>query len=169
MATIQARRGLRENLPSLGVGEPAFCSDTEEIFIGSGERNVPLAVLPDQELVTIEHGLGGYPLVLLLALEYGAGVGGAGETPAGGTDPVQYPCRAVYHSTNSLTVYATKAITGLGAARTLSKMSNNEYLLTFDGISADSLYVKLILNMGAGGVNTKTYAVSPTLGLEVEE
>lgn len=102
------------------------------------------------ELVTITHNLGGYPLVLLLSLQYGAGMGGAGDGPAGGTDPVQYPCRAVYHSQNELTVYTLPRIANLGA-KTLTRISPYEYLVTFDGISADSMYVKLLLNMGNTG------------------
>lgn len=36
-ATIQLRRGLRANLPAEGaIGEPFFCSDTRELFVGQG-------------------------------------------------------------------------------------------------------------------------------------
>ncbi len=32
---IQIRRGLKANLPSLDVGEPALCTDTKEVFVGN--------------------------------------------------------------------------------------------------------------------------------------
>lgn len=39
---IQIRRGLKANLPSLDVGEPALCTDTKEVFIGNSGGNVAL-------------------------------------------------------------------------------------------------------------------------------
>lgn len=40
---IQIKRGLKSNLPTLNVGEPALCTDTKEVFIGSASGNVQLA------------------------------------------------------------------------------------------------------------------------------
>lgn len=116
---------------------------------------------PSQKLATITHNLGGYPLVLLLALQYGAGTQGAGIGPAGGSDPVKYPCTEVYHNSNSLTVYTVRRITEIGEQRTLTKVSPCEYLLTFDGVNAESCYVKLVLNMGAGGSTIPAQFSSP--------
>lgn len=39
---IQIRRGLKGNLPSLDVGEPALCTDTKEVFVGNLSGNVEL-------------------------------------------------------------------------------------------------------------------------------
>ena len=39
---IQIRRGLKVNLPSLDVGEPALCTDTKEVFVGNSGGNVAL-------------------------------------------------------------------------------------------------------------------------------
>jgi hypothetical protein len=39
---IQIRRGLKANLPSLDVGEPALCTDTKEVFVGNSGGNVAL-------------------------------------------------------------------------------------------------------------------------------
>lgn len=36
---IQLRRGLAADLPTLAAGEPAFCTDTKELFIGDGTVN----------------------------------------------------------------------------------------------------------------------------------
>jgi hypothetical protein len=38
--TIKLKRGLKANLPTLAVGEPAFCTDTSELFIGTAGGNV---------------------------------------------------------------------------------------------------------------------------------
>jgi hypothetical protein len=40
---IQVKRGLKNALPNLSVGEFGFCTDTKELFIGSSAGNVQLA------------------------------------------------------------------------------------------------------------------------------
>ena len=123
---------------------------------GQWVRYTPLP--PDEtshKLVRIDHHLGGYPQVLMLAFGYGGGVGGAGEGPAGGTDLVECPRHPVYHSPNALTVYTTAEIAALGVPQ-LSKLNDYEYLVTFDGQSPDSLYIKLLLNMGSADVVGET-------------
>ena len=40
---IQLRRGTFANLPTLSVGEPAFCTDTKQLFIGDGTNNIDLS------------------------------------------------------------------------------------------------------------------------------
>lgn len=37
---IQIKRGLSENLPTLLEGEPAFTTDTEKLYIGTGSENI---------------------------------------------------------------------------------------------------------------------------------
>ena len=123
---------------------------------GQWVRYTPLP--PDEtshKLVRIDHHLGGYPQVLMLAFGYGGGLGGAGEGPAGGTDLVECPRHPVYHSPNALTVYTTGEIAALGVPQ-LSKLNDYEYLVTFDGQSPDSLYIKLLLNMGSADVVGET-------------
>lgn len=44
---IKLRRGLKKDLPQLLEGEPGFCIDTKEFFIGSDIGNIPLAKLSD--------------------------------------------------------------------------------------------------------------------------
>lgn len=41
--TIQVKRGLKTNLPTLAAGEPAFCTDTKEVFMGDGTTNYQLS------------------------------------------------------------------------------------------------------------------------------
>ena len=36
---IRIKRGLKDNLPTLLVGELAFCTDTNELFIGKSTGN----------------------------------------------------------------------------------------------------------------------------------
>ena len=37
---IQVRRGLKNELPALSSGEPGFCTDTDEFFVGSDDGNI---------------------------------------------------------------------------------------------------------------------------------
>lgn len=138
------RRGNRERLPPLKTGEPALCSDTQEVFVGCGKDTIQLETVPDCELVTLTHNLNNYPNVLLLAGRYTAGAGGAGDGPAGGEELTQYPCRQTYQDANNLTVYTVKKIAGLGTP-TINKISDYVYTLTYSG--TDSLYIKLLLNI----------------------
>lgn len=39
---IQLRRGYKTNLPILDSGEPGFVLDTEEFYIGKGDKNVKI-------------------------------------------------------------------------------------------------------------------------------
>jgi len=40
--TIKFRRGTKTNLPILNQGEPAYCTDTDEVFVGTGTENLQL-------------------------------------------------------------------------------------------------------------------------------
>jgi len=45
MATIKIRRGLKQDLPSEGAsGEPLFCTDTKELYIGVGPGSPPVKI-----------------------------------------------------------------------------------------------------------------------------
>ena len=39
-STIKIKRGLKTNLPTLAVGELGYCTDTNEVFIGTSGGNV---------------------------------------------------------------------------------------------------------------------------------
>jgi hypothetical protein len=46
---IKIKRGLKEDLPTLEIGELGFCTDTDELFIGKGNENIlisPINILP---------------------------------------------------------------------------------------------------------------------------
>jgi hypothetical protein len=42
MAIIKFKRGLKVNLPTLGLGEPAFTTDTRKVYVGNGTNNTEL-------------------------------------------------------------------------------------------------------------------------------
>ncbi|NFL32854.1 hypothetical protein FDB92_17145, partial [Clostridium butyricum] len=44
---IQIRRGKKANLPTLSAGEPAFCTDTNQLFVGNGASNIEYAKQSD--------------------------------------------------------------------------------------------------------------------------
>ena len=44
---IQLRRGYKSNLPILDPGEPGFVLDTEELYIGKGDKNVKILTESD--------------------------------------------------------------------------------------------------------------------------
>jgi hypothetical protein len=44
---IQIKRGVKANLPTLSVGEPALTTDTEQVFIGGSSNNIELAKKSD--------------------------------------------------------------------------------------------------------------------------
>lgn len=44
---IQFKRGVKANLPTLSVAEPAFTTDTNQFFIGNGTNNIELAKATD--------------------------------------------------------------------------------------------------------------------------
>jgi len=76
MAGLKFRRGLKTDLPTLAAGEPGFCTDTYELFIGSagGNKNIPAssvrfygysASTADDASVTLPtHALTGHGFVI---------------------------------------------------------------------------------------------------------
>lgn len=47
ITTIQLKRGLFENLPTLSVAELAFTTDTKQVFLGDGTQNLQVALSTD--------------------------------------------------------------------------------------------------------------------------
>ena len=45
--TIKIKRGTKANLPTLNQGELAFCTDTDEVYIGTGSSNVKVLTVND--------------------------------------------------------------------------------------------------------------------------
>lgn len=44
---LQIRRGAKSNLPTLSEGELGYCTDTKEVYVGSGSGNTQLAKQTD--------------------------------------------------------------------------------------------------------------------------
>lgn len=69
---IQIRRGLKVELPLLAEGEMGFCTDTKEIYIGTGNLNTPVnntythTQLTASNSWTIQHNLNKYPQVTVV-------------------------------------------------------------------------------------------------------
>lgn len=122
----------------------------------------------NSEFVTLEHGLGAYPQIMVGTLQYGAGMGGAGDHPAGGSDTSQVPARAVFHSSGSLTVYTTKAVARPEAAKEVRRISSHEYIVTYGDNDADSVYIQLLTNQAVTPL-PKNIRATPSLGLKIVE
>jgi hypothetical protein len=52
---IKIKRGLKNNLPSLDIGEPAFCTDTGELFVGSENGNILITSSSDISSLFFEN------------------------------------------------------------------------------------------------------------------
>lgn len=48
---IQIRRGIKANLPILSAGEPAFCTDTKQLFLGTGSGNIEYTKQSDVNII----------------------------------------------------------------------------------------------------------------------
>ena len=60
--------------------------------------------------------VGGY---MALSYQYGAGMGEAGDTPAGGTNLMEIPTKVEYAGKDSLTIYTTKSAARVGTEKAL--------------------------------------------------
>ncbi|WP_297429059.1 hypothetical protein [Clostridium sp.] len=54
---IQIKRGVKANLPTLSVGEPALCTDTSQVFVGGNNGNIELAKASDLSDVAHKTGI----------------------------------------------------------------------------------------------------------------
>lgn len=114
--------------------------DKTLIFVVKEEfDNLSDEIYPDQELITINHGLQGYPRVDIIKTNYGAGIGGAGETPAGGTESYSVKNKVCYLDRNNIKIFVPKNYY-LSSAN-LEKVNDNQYVITNNSIR--SLLVNL--------------------------
>jgi hypothetical protein len=134
---IQIRRGLKANLPALDVGEPAFCTDTQEVFVGNAGGNVGLV---NKE--TFESHAGNY----ILQIPYAAAAGSANTytvnlTPAlasymeGTAVAVKINVNNTGASTININALGAKSIVdSKGNALTSGKLkANSIYTLRYNG------------------------------------
>ncbi len=107
-----------------------------------GMLNQRLAPLePDTQITTLEHGLGHYPQVMAFAYQYGAGMGNG---PAGGTNLMEIPTKVEYAGKDMLTIYTTKSAAKPGTEKALHKISDTEYVITYQDNETDAVYIRLI-------------------------
>ena len=107
-----------------------------------GMLNQRLAPLePDTQLAALEHGLGHYPQVMAFTYQYGAGMGNG---PAGGTNLMEIPTKVEYSGKSSLTIYTTKSAAKPDIEKALHKISDTEYVITYQDNETDAVYVRLI-------------------------
>ena len=107
-----------------------------------GMLNQRLAPLePDTQITTLEHGLGHYPQVMAFTYQYGAGMGNG---PAGGTNLMEIPTKVEYAGKDMLTIYTTKSAAKPGTEKALHKISDTEYVITYQDNDKDAVYIRLI-------------------------
>lgn len=83
--------------------------------------------VPDTTLTTITHGMDDYVHAECYHYTYGAGVGGAGEGPAGGTEMVEIPSETTCVDRSQITI-KTPAI---GTVESVNKINDYMYAVTF--------------------------------------
>jgi hypothetical protein len=128
---IQIRRGLKTNLPSLDVGEPALCTDTREVYVGNSGGNVQLV-----SKETLDSHTGNYTL----QIPYAAAAGSANSytvtlSPAmkGYTEGVSVAVKINATNTGASTIN----ICGLGAKSIVDSKGN---ALAAGKLVANSIY-----------------------------
>ena len=106
---------------------------------------------PETELVTLDHQLGTYPQVLAFAYQYGAGMGEAGDGPAGGTSLMQLLAKAECLDKNRLAVYTTKDAARPETVKEVRQISRGEYVGLYQDSELDAVDLKLLYD-GGGSV-----------------
>jgi hypothetical protein len=96
----------------------------------------------NKELLSINHGLDGYPVVKMTYTEYGAGIGGAGNFPAGAdSDCNLMRNKTIYTDNNNLTLYVPQNY--YIASPSINKLNDYKYVVTFLN-STRSILIELI-------------------------
>mgnify|MGYP001061270787 FL=1 len=115
---------------------------------------------PETELVTLDHQLGTYPQVLAFAYQYGAGMGEAGDGPAGGTSLMQLPAKAECLDKNRLAVYTTKDAARPETVKEVQQISRGEYVVLYQDSELDAVYLKLLCGDGGSVPDTPADVVA---------
>ena len=115
---------------------------------------------PETELVTLDHQLGTYPQVLAFAYQYGAGMGEAGDGPAGGTSLMQLPAKAECLDKNRLAVYTTKDAAKPETVKEVRRISRGEYVVLYQDSELDAVYLKLLCGDGGSVPDTPADVVA---------
>jgi len=89
--------------------------------------------LGNNELITIAHNFNSYPNVRCICTNYGGGVCGAGENPAGGTESYLVNAKICYLDTNSVKIYVPSHYKIKSPV--LEKINDNKYILASEDIT----------------------------------
>lgn len=131
---IKFKRGTKANLPVLNQGEPAYCTDTDEVFIGDGSTN--------HEILTKHATFDDYRV---LAPETDHTVGGVGFEP-GVTD--ESKC---LHPTKILAVGARCDTAGTGSSTIIDVKNNSVSILS------------TLITIDDGETSSETAATQPVI------
>ena len=92
-------------------------------------------------LLSINHGLNGYPIVQLVYTNYGAGLGGAGDFPAGANSECNLmQNKTIYIDNNNFTIYVPNNYYISNAQ--INKINDYKYIVTFPS-STRSILLKI--------------------------
>ena len=100
------------------------------------------------KLCTITHAVGEYPIGRLLLVEYAAGVQGAGEGPAGGTELVEVPLKLVHQEQGITDIYVPKEVAEIGEIEEITQVDAATYYIVFKD-SIKTLVLTLIDEVAA--------------------
>ena len=143
-------------------------SDTEYVITYQDNETdaVYIRLIPEQKetsftkIATIPHRMGVYPGVFAAVVKYGAGVGGAGNGPAGGTSVKPLPVQVEYPDLNTISIFSALSFDN----PTLRQISGEEYTVTFENNKSLSIYLRLLPNGGStqviGGISVPDTSVT---------
>jgi len=104
----------------------------------------------NKELLSINHGLNEYPVAKMTYTEYGGGVGGAGDFPAGAdSDCNLMQNKAIYTDSNNMTIFVP--LNYYIANPSINKINDYKYIVTFTN-STRSLLIELIKGTIGGDI-----------------
>jgi hypothetical protein len=112
----------------------------------------------NKELLSLNHGLNGYPIAKMTYTEFGGGVGGAGDFPSGAdSDCNLMQNKVIYHDSNNMTIFVPQNyyITN----PTVNKINDYKYTVTFTN-STRSILIELIEGDIQNQVNDNTNNVN---------
>ncbi|WP_338433463.1 hypothetical protein [Clostridium tyrobutyricum] len=117
----------------LSTARGTFSTLSDRLDNSEGEN------LGTEELISISHNFDSYPNVRCICTNYGAGVGEAGNVPAGGTESYMVNARVCYLDTNSIKIYVPKHYTVRSPI--VEKIDDKKYIIA----SNDAAETKSIL------------------------
>jgi hypothetical protein len=95
-----------------------------------------------EELLTLNHGLNGYPIIKMTYTEFGAGIGGAGDFPAGADSQCNLmQDKMIYTDSNNVKILVP--LDYYIANPQVNKLNDYKYVITFTN-STRSILVELI-------------------------